>query len=234
MWILFGIYLLINFWDSAIELNEIGDFVAGWVAPLAFFWLILGYYQQKEELNLNTEAITAQKLELQKQVQALEIQSEALKKSANALHEYSRPYISISFHIEHRNVFLEIANSGIRTAYFPKFSFSKPLKKIAENHLDHEGFLNIKSLAPNQKIVHYLSNMPMIISKKGNKDVLFETEVNFSYKDKEGELYKDEAILNLNIIKNNVILPKSTQRSLQELVEIIKETKRKLENKEII
>lgn len=36
-----------------MTLNEWGDFLAGFVAPVAFFWLILGYFQQGEELRLN-------------------------------------------------------------------------------------------------------------------------------------------------------------------------------------
>lgn len=226
--------MFVNFWDPTIRLNELGDFVAGWVAPLAFFWFILAYYQQKEELKLNTEAISAQKVELQKQVEALEIQSEALNKSANALQEYSRPYVSIFFSVEHRNVYIEIKNTGIRTAYNPKFEFSKPLKELAENNLDHINFLKIKSLAPDQKIVHFLSNMPMILSKKEGKDVLFETKVTFSYQDKDETNYNDESILSLNIIRDNVIHPQSSERSLQEIGNVFKEIKRKLENKGII
>lgn len=53
---------------SGLEVNEWGDFFAGAVAPLAFFWLVLGYIQQGEELRLNTEALKAQHNELQRQV----------------------------------------------------------------------------------------------------------------------------------------------------------------------
>lgn len=33
-----------------LSLNEIGDFLAGVVAPVAFFWLIMGYFLQAREL----------------------------------------------------------------------------------------------------------------------------------------------------------------------------------------
>lgn len=33
-------------------LNEVGDFLAGVFAPLAFFWLVIGFFQQKKELSL--------------------------------------------------------------------------------------------------------------------------------------------------------------------------------------
>lgn len=54
---------------TELPLNNWGDFFAGSVAPLAFFWLVLGYVQQGEELRLNTEALKAQQEELRRQVQ---------------------------------------------------------------------------------------------------------------------------------------------------------------------
>lgn len=51
-----------------LTLNEWGDFFAGFMAPLALVWLVLGYLQQGEELRLNTEALRLQQDELQNQV----------------------------------------------------------------------------------------------------------------------------------------------------------------------
>lgn len=52
---------------SRMPLNNLGDFLAGVTSPIAFFWLILGYFQQSRELQLNTQALTDQKHELQRQ-----------------------------------------------------------------------------------------------------------------------------------------------------------------------
>lgn len=52
-----------------LTLNEWGDFFAGAVAPVTFFWLVLGYLQQGEELRLSTEALRAQQEELRRQVE---------------------------------------------------------------------------------------------------------------------------------------------------------------------
>ena len=49
-----------------MTLNEWGDFLAGTTAPLALFWLVIGYFQHGEELRLNTEALNAQKEELRR------------------------------------------------------------------------------------------------------------------------------------------------------------------------
>jgi hypothetical protein len=49
--------------------NEWGDFFAGCFAPLAFLWLVLGYMQQGEELQLSTKALQLQAKELSNSVE---------------------------------------------------------------------------------------------------------------------------------------------------------------------
>lgn len=51
-----------------LEPGPLGGFLAGAFSPLAVSWFILGYHQQGEELRLNTEALLAQQVELQNQV----------------------------------------------------------------------------------------------------------------------------------------------------------------------
>ncbi|MNY08028.1 hypothetical protein D3C86_1408560 [compost metagenome] len=51
------------------ELNEWGDFIAGFSAPLAFFWLVLGYMQQGDELRQSTAALELQAKELRQSVE---------------------------------------------------------------------------------------------------------------------------------------------------------------------
>lgn len=52
-----------------LELNAKGDFLAGIFAPLAFLWLVYGYYQQGQELKQNTEALRLQAEELKNSVE---------------------------------------------------------------------------------------------------------------------------------------------------------------------
>lgn len=58
-------------WDqfSAMKPNEVGDFLAGVVGPLALLWLILGYFQQGEELKQSTRALQLQAEELRNSVE---------------------------------------------------------------------------------------------------------------------------------------------------------------------
>lgn len=53
---------------DGLKPNELGDFLAGSLGPLAFFWLICGYLQQGIELKQNTKALELQVQELQNSV----------------------------------------------------------------------------------------------------------------------------------------------------------------------
>lgn len=54
---------------QALELNGIGDFLAGVFGPIAFLWLVLGYIQQGRELKLSSEALRMQAEELKSSVE---------------------------------------------------------------------------------------------------------------------------------------------------------------------
>lgn len=51
-----------------LELNNLGDFLAGAFGPLAILWLILGFFQQGYELRQNNEALKLQAEELRNSV----------------------------------------------------------------------------------------------------------------------------------------------------------------------
>ncbi|WP_235941051.1 hypothetical protein [Acinetobacter kanungonis] len=77
IWLL-GIYLFSrsNGYTWPTSLNELGDFLAGIFAPIAFFWLILGYIQQGKQLDQNTRA-------LEQQESALKLQIDEMRESIN-------------------------------------------------------------------------------------------------------------------------------------------------------
>ncbi len=89
--------------------NEWGDFFAGSFAPLAFFWLVLGYLQQGDELRLSTEALQLQAEELSNSVQQqralvevsrqqVESEREALAFERRLREELSEPKFSVIGH----------------------------------------------------------------------------------------------------------------------------------------
>lgn len=77
-WLIF-IYFKIHDGVLPKNLNEFGDFIAGAFAPLAFFWLVRGFYQQGKGLEQNSEALKIQADELRKTTEALEMQVQEMK-----------------------------------------------------------------------------------------------------------------------------------------------------------
>ena len=91
IWSIFWAALLFCRWDAAsiMPFNEWGDFFAGASAPLAFLWLVIGYFQQGDELSQNTKALEQQEKALQLQVDELRQSVEQQNKSAVALSQQS-------------------------------------------------------------------------------------------------------------------------------------------------
>ncbi|QNG99170.1 hypothetical protein [Pseudomonas sediminis] len=86
LWIAgFAGVIYINFDDAiGLDLNEWGDFLAGSFAPLAFFWLVIGYFQQGKELRLSTKALMQQEVALRLQVSELKASVEQQKELVKA------------------------------------------------------------------------------------------------------------------------------------------------------
>ena len=70
--------------------NEWGDFLSGACAPLALLWLVLGYYQQSDELKQNTQTLVKQEEELSRQVEALRGMAYQTMRSADELQSLSK------------------------------------------------------------------------------------------------------------------------------------------------
>lgn len=83
-----------NFFFEPIEL--VGSFLEGAFAPLAFLWLVIGYFLQKKELALNTQAISRQ--------------NEVIRQSAEQAVIQSQSIVATEFHVR-KESFLKIAES---------------------------------------------------------------------------------------------------------------------------
>ena len=59
---------------SAGDLNELGDFLAGFFTPLAFGWLVYGYLLQSRELRLQREELALTREQLGKQTELIQEQ----------------------------------------------------------------------------------------------------------------------------------------------------------------
>lgn len=68
-----------------LPLPAIGDFLAGAFAPLAFLWLVYGYFMQANELRLQRQQLRAQRKELKLQRKAQSASSKSLKSQAESM-----------------------------------------------------------------------------------------------------------------------------------------------------
>lgn len=73
--------------------DELGGFLEGSFAPLAFLWLVIGYFLQREELRQNTDALRAQAKEIQLSVEQLMIQSD--KMAQTEIHSRQRTFLQV-------------------------------------------------------------------------------------------------------------------------------------------
>ena len=80
-------------WEG--NLNELGDFLAGVFTPLAFLWLVLGYFMQHTELALQREELKHQREELAMQREKLGEQVELLQEQVRAEDERSLPHLKL-------------------------------------------------------------------------------------------------------------------------------------------
>lgn len=105
-WLLIMAFIASQNWGSAkdMNLNEWGDFMAGMVAPLALLWLIIGYFQQGEELRLNTEALQLQQEELRQQVAATLEVAENAERQAKASEDFAQQTKLVQERIERENI----------------------------------------------------------------------------------------------------------------------------------
>ncbi len=74
-----------------LEPNELGDFLAGILGPVGILWLILGFWQQGDELRSSVRALELQSEELRNSVEQqralVQVTREQAKAEIDALHE---------------------------------------------------------------------------------------------------------------------------------------------------
>jgi hypothetical protein len=83
-------------WERFLALppSELGSFLEGAIAPLAFLWLVLGLFLQQSEIARNNEALGQQSEALRKSAEQAEIQSRAIQ--ANELHARQDTFVDLS------------------------------------------------------------------------------------------------------------------------------------------
>ena len=97
LWVILGLTYIFGSlgWRQFAGLtpDELGGFLEGSFAPLAFLWLVIGYFLQREELRQNTDALRAQAKEIQLSVEQLMIQSD--KMAQTEIHSRQRTFLQV-------------------------------------------------------------------------------------------------------------------------------------------
>jgi hypothetical protein len=98
LWILLGFtYISTNVgWAAFVTLpaEDLGNFLEGAFAPLAFLWLVIGYFLQQKELEQNTAALRAQAVEISRSAEQAVIQTQNL--AASEVHARQEAFLQIA------------------------------------------------------------------------------------------------------------------------------------------
>ena len=96
LWLgLLYIGLVVGWGDFVTQPAEaLGGFLEGAFAPLAFLWLVIGFFLQQRELRNNNEAIRAQYEQMRRAAESAEIQARAIQD--NALHQQQETTLLIA------------------------------------------------------------------------------------------------------------------------------------------
>ena len=85
LWLLLGIGYISRTigWSNVPNLpaDQLGNFLEGAFAPLAFLWLVIGYFLQQRELQQNSAALREQAIEIQRTAEQAVIQSEKMART---------------------------------------------------------------------------------------------------------------------------------------------------------
>jgi hypothetical protein len=98
IWLILGVLYISSTigWQRFLTLrvDQLGSFLEGAFAPLAFLWLVVGYFLQKKGLEHNTIVLQAQLNQVERATEQAVIQSE--KMAASELHARQETFLKIA------------------------------------------------------------------------------------------------------------------------------------------
>jgi hypothetical protein len=97
VWLLLGLTYISGVvgWTDFVRQNapSLGSFLEGAFAPLAFLWLVVGFFLQQKQLTENTKTIQMQLAEMRRTAEQAEIQSRAI--AADELHSRQDTFMRV-------------------------------------------------------------------------------------------------------------------------------------------
>ena len=103
LWLgLMYIAIVVGFGNFLVQpADALGSFLEGAFAPLAFLWLVIGFFLQQRELRQNNSAILLQYEQMRRQVEYAGASARAIE--ANALHQEQETLLLVASHV-HRQL----------------------------------------------------------------------------------------------------------------------------------
>jgi hypothetical protein len=174
-----------------MQLNDWGDLLGGLTFPLALFWLVIGYFQQGEELRLNTKALQAGQEALKRQVAETALSAKHPARQVDA----SKPSRSPNKKKAGRS------KSKERTTAQPRFAAEggRQSGRTIETTVENKG-AEIQEISINSPAPHGLSVSPIKLWKAGQRGTVTITQkegislewpipFSITYKDSRGQRY---------------------------------------------
>ncbi len=101
-WLLLGFVYLSNTigWNrfASLPADQLGSFLEGAFAPLAFLWLVIGYFLQKQELEQNTQTLAEQAQQISRSAAQAELQSQRM--AENERHARQEAFLQIAASVQ--------------------------------------------------------------------------------------------------------------------------------------
>ena len=204
-------------------LSEIGSYVSGAVAPVAFLWFVIGYYQQGQELKENTQALERQQAELEKQASSMAAQVQALREQNDSL---NRPYVVIRPRTEDGSWYsLVIENKGRTSAQDLTLSIDRDFyvdNDDAHNLADMYVFTNpIDTLPPNGSITLLLGFGGRIFGDgpdRARVPLVFQVTSRYTYA---GRTVEETSTVDLQMFGGLRIVKKDPGKELSEIAKTL-------------
>ncbi|PEN05500.1 hypothetical protein CRI93_12405 [Longimonas halophila] len=225
VWLGLAAVIWFNIQSGPVKLSVVGDYVAGMVAPLAFVWFIIAYFQQGEELKRNTEALSKQQKEMQYQAELLGDQASALRHAADALTEHVRPYVVASFETDGVSIHAVVKNCGARAALNVEVEFDPELDKIGDSRFEYRNVLQQSFMPPGREVRGMVTTT---VYRLDQEEPSVRTIATVSYKDADGKKYRESYSVGLTLMKHQMMQPKSVSTLLNEMSKTLKETNKQL------
>lgn len=180
LWVLFWLVYIVKDFNSflGMSLNEMGDFIAGISSALALVWLVIGYYQQGEELSNNTEALKEHDISLKKQAESLrelalatKAQAEITAKQVEAYSRSIQPVFQIHSNEISDDVQVHIMHVGPQAIFDLKVLLESKRHRL------------VKPVEIRQRFEFHNSLQFLVENNDGTKKVTDPIEFRLSYRD---------------------------------------------------